>query len=89
MASGLGGMHSVVLIDTERMGTAVLFVAVAVYTLRVLGHSPTSTALALEIATDAERGQYMAVFQTSWSLAPLLFTALIALDPAPSSRRCA
>jgi hypothetical protein len=63
-------------------GAAVHFVAVAVYTLGELSHSPTSTALALEIATDAERGQGMAVFQTSWSLAaalaPLLFTALIA-----------
>jgi MFS family permease len=56
--------------------------ALVVYTLGELAHSPSSTAQALSVATDAERGRYMAVYQASWALAaclaPALFTTLIA-----------
>lgn len=55
--------------------------ALCVYTLGELAHSPSSTAQALAVASDAERGRYMAVYQVSWAvaaaLAPALFTALI------------
>lgn len=86
MAGGLAMMLPVLVIDEAWLGSVVLVAAVGVYTLGELGHSPTSTALALDAATDTEKGQYMAVYQTSWSLAsalaPLVFTALIALHPS-------
>lgn len=61
---------------------SLMVAALVVYTLGELAHSPSSTAQALSVATDAERGRYMAVYQASWALAaclaPALFTTLIA-----------
>lgn len=61
-----------------------LLVLVTLYTVAELVHNPAAGTLAMAAAPDALRGRYMAAYQLSWSLAstlaPSLFTALIAAD---------
>ncbi|MCX6470290.1 MAG: MFS transporter [Corynebacteriales bacterium] len=62
-----------------------MIVAMVIYSLGEVAHSPTSTAMALDAAPEQERGQYQSAYQMSWNvgamLAPAVFTALIALGP--------
>lgn len=77
-----------VLLGTFRPGpvglTLALLVIVVVYTLGELVHSPSGGALAVSAAPEAARGRYLATYQLSYSvamsLAPSLFTALLAVD---------
>ncbi|GAA5202056.1 MFS transporter [Rugosimonospora acidiphila] len=78
-----------VLLETARpSGVAVLLAALvattALYTGGELLHSPAASTLAIEAAPAEARGRYLATYQLSWSLsatlAPSLFTALLALD---------
>jgi dipeptide/tripeptide permease len=61
-----------------------LLALVTLYTVAELVHNPAAGTLAMAAAPDALRGRYMAAYQLSWSfastLAPSLFTALIAAD---------
>lgn len=61
-----------------------LLAAVVVTTLGEVVHNPAASALAAASAPKALRGRYMATYQLSWSLskslAPSLFTVLLALN---------
>jgi MFS family permease len=61
-----------------------LFALIALYTVAEMVHNPSAGSLAVAAAPEALRGRYMATYQLSWSLAstlaPSLFTALIAVD---------
>ncbi len=61
-----------------------LLALVTLYTVAELVHNPAAGTLAMAAAPDALRGRYMAAYQLSWSfastLAPSLFTALVAAD---------
>ena len=57
-------------------------VAVVLFTVGEMVFSPTATALVAELAPEAERGVYMAAYNTAWSLAfavgPWIGTASVA-----------
>jgi MFS family permease len=61
-----------------------VFGLVTLYTVAEMVHNPSSGTLAVAAAPEDLRGRYMATYQLSWSLAstlaPSLFTALIAAD---------
>jgi MFS family permease len=68
-----------------REGLMVGLVAMLVlYTAGELVHSPSAGALSVSAAPDVARGRYLATYQLSWGLsstvAPSLFTVLLAVD---------
>ncbi|MFJ3517907.1 MFS transporter [Streptomyces sp. NPDC090131] len=77
-----------IVLGTLRPGRTVtliaLLVIVVVYTLGELVHSPSGGALSVSAAPEPVRGRYLATYQLSYSLAgtlaPSLFTALLAVD---------
>jgi MFS family permease len=60
-------------------------VAILCYSAAQMLHSPTSTAMAADASPADVRGRYLASFQYSFSIAnliaPLLFSALLAVGP--------
>ncbi|WP_084557428.1 MFS transporter [Hamadaea tsunoensis] len=61
-----------------------LVVLLVLYTAGELVHSPSAGALSVSAAPESARGRYLATYQLSWSLAasvaPSLFTVLLAAD---------
>ncbi|GHJ43946.1 MFS transporter [Catellatospora sp. TT07R-123] len=61
-----------------------LVAMLVLYTAGELVHSPSAGALSVGAAPEAARGRYLATYQLSWALsstiAPSLFTALLAAD---------
>lgn len=66
---------------TVEVGTALVLVAAAVYTIGELMAGPVLGALSAEAAPDEHRGRYMSVVQLAWNIsgavAPLLYAALL------------
>lgn len=64
--------------------TVGLFLLLGLYTAGELVHSPSAGALSVSAAPEIARGRYLATYQLSWALsstvAPGLFTALLAID---------
>ena len=63
------------------LGTAVVLIAVVIYTLGELMAGPVLGALSAEAAPDEHRGRYMSVVQLGWNIsgavAPLLYASLL------------
>ncbi|MEV6968002.1 MFS transporter [Hamadaea sp. NPDC051192] len=61
-----------------------LILLLVLYTAGELVHSPSAGALSVSAAPESARGRYLATYQLSWALsstvAPGLFTALLAID---------
>ncbi|MER7003240.1 MFS transporter [Dactylosporangium sp. NPDC000555] len=86
MSAGFVLMGSAVPLRAHTVAaSAVLIIAMVIYSLGEVAHSPSSTSLALGVATERDRGRYLAVYQMSWAisaaLAPALFSTLTNTQP--------